>query len=276
MPSNEGNDNVALEVDDSFQQNDNKNIHNDDSNSSLDLKDLRDNNINLKDLPLNDDSYLNSAIGKDEVFDDISLKNNKLKYTNNGDKKSRLDTIKTNININNEKFKSLANFNPNNIMNNSTNLSSYVDDNSLFDLKASQQLSVVNSNTSVPLSEEETNLINIENEPRYEFTENSEFTDIDLEDQDQVENIVNKFVNSPEFNESELNSQYQEYDDDEYALLVDDEAILKSLYNIDNGMAILLNRVKQNCNSCKVIILNIKFFQLIYIFSLYIYIYLIF
>jgi len=48
-----------------------------------------------------------------------------------------------------------------------------------------------------------------------------------------------------------LNQFEDDYDIDD--VFVDDDMILKSLLNIDNGTTVLLNRVKQNCNSCKVI-----------------------
>ncbi|ORX83149.1 RhoGAP-domain-containing protein [Anaeromyces robustus] len=243
-----GNKIATLEVTDSLDQIDNKDIPNDDSNSSLDLKVTH---INLTDLSLKDDSYLNSAIGKNQVFDDFTLKKENLKH--NDDEFNLADKIKTNININSASLNTLASFNSNNMLNNSTNLNSYFDDGSLFDLKASHQLSIVNSNTTIHVSEDNHNLNR--NGPR-EVTENPEFIDIDLEDP-ELQNRKNGVNNSTEPQETELNeenlNEYNDYDAvDEF--LIDDEIILKSLLNIDNGTTVLLNRVKQNCNSCKEII----------------------
>jgi len=259
---------ATLEVNNEMQQNDDNNIQDNDSISSLDLK----GHINLTDLPLNDDSYLNSAIEKEKLFDDISLKKNKIKYKNNNDDNDDdndnnndndndtklLNKVKTNININSASLNTLASYNSSNVLNRSTNLNSYIDDGSMFDLKASHQLSIVNSNTTINVSEENHNMNNELKEPHHELTEN-EFIDIDLED--KVENMVKELTDSTDLQDSELNyqdktNQYEEYDVND--ILVNSDMILKSLLNIDNGSTVLLNRVKQNCNSCKEITTFLK------------------
>eukprot|EP00833_Pecoramyces_ruminatium_P010358 jgi/Orpsp1_1/1184390/evm.model.c7180000089324.1 len=245
MASSEGDSKIAtLEIESEIQQIDNNDIQN---------EDLKDTHINLADLSLNDDSYLNSAIGKDKVFDNFTLKKNKYKYNDNEDDFRLVDKIKTNININSASLNTLASFNSNsnNMLSNSTNLNSYIDDGSLFDLKTSHQLSVVNSNTTIHVTEENRNSNNELNEPHHDLTEN-EFIDIDLED--KVDRMVNELNDSTDLHDTELSNQdnvyqYDEYDVDD--LLVDDDMILKALLNIDNGTTVLLNRVKQNCSSCK-------------------------
>jgi len=253
-PSNEPDTNVAsLDLNDTYLDvEEDNNVPNDDSTSSLDLKVTH---INLSDLPLNDDSYLNSAIGKDKVFDDFSLKKNK--YNKDNDEYPLTDKIKTNININSASLNTLASFNSSNMLSNSTNLNSYIDDGSLFDLKASHQLSIVNSNTTINVSEDNHNATH--NEPQ-ELTENSEFIDIDLNQ--ETPNGMNT-SDSSEFkdakyvpNDSNINQYDDDFDLDD--ILIDDNMILKSLLNIDNGTTVLLNRVKQNCNSCKEVINFLK------------------
>ena len=250
MQNSEGNTKVTtINDDDSFEKIDKNNTQNDDS-----ISDLKVTQINLSDLQLNDDSYLNSAIGKNKVFDDYTIKKNKFKYKDEDDEFRLADKIKTNININSASLNTLANFNSNNMLSNCTNLSSYINDGSLLDLKTSHQLSIVNSNTTIHVSDDKYNSNNVLNEPHPELTENSDFIDIDLED--KVEKMVNELPDNFPTNETELENQdninqYNELDFDD--MLIDDETILKSLLNIDNGITVLLNRLKQNCNSCKVI-----------------------
>ncbi|KAG4101737.1 hypothetical protein H8356DRAFT_265050 [Neocallimastix lanati (nom. inval.)] len=255
MQNSEGNTKVTtINDDDSFEKIDKNNTQNDDS-----ISDLKVTQINLSDLQLNDDSYLNSAIGKNKVFDDYTIKKNKFKYKDEDDEFRLADKIKTNININSASLNTLANFNSNNMLSNCTNLSSYINDGSLLDLKTSHQLSIVNSNTTIHVSDDKYNSNNVLNEPHPELTENSDFIDIDLED--KVEKMVNELPDNFPTNETELENQdninqYNELDFDD--MLIDDETILKSLLNIDNGITVLLNRLKQNCNSCKEIISFLK------------------
>jgi len=61
MPSNEDDSNIVALMD---------SYH----DVEEDLSSTEKTNINLTDLSLNDDSYLNSAIGKDKVFNDFTLK----------------------------------------------------------------------------------------------------------------------------------------------------------------------------------------------------------
>ncbi|OUM62602.1 hypothetical protein PIROE2DRAFT_11086, partial [Piromyces sp. E2] len=246
IPSNEAD--TSIELHDTYHDINENDIPKDDSNSSLDLKVTH---INLTDLSLNDDSYLNSAIGKDQVFQDYTIK--KEKYMKENDDYGLAEKIKTNININSASLNTLASTNSNNMLSNGINLSSYIDDGSLFDLKASHHYSVINSNTTINVSEEH----NVNNN---EFTENSDFIDIDLEDKD-VSNEL-KATDSSEFKDAEydddpnINQYDDDYDFDD--VFVDDDMILKSLLNIDNGTTVLLNRVKQNCNSCKEVISFLK------------------
>jgi len=239
---------TSVELHDTYHDIDESNIPNDDSNSSLDLKVTH---INLTDLSLNDDSYLNSAIGKDQVFQDYTLK--KEKYMKDNDDYGFADKIKTNININSASLNTLASNGSNNFLSNGSNLDSYIDDGSIFNLKSSHQFSIINSNTTINVSEEH-------NANNNEFTENSEFIDIDLEDKDI--SVELKATDSSEFKDAEYGEDdpnINQYDDD-YDLddvFVDDDMILKSLLNIDNGTTVLLNRVKQNCNSCKVMEIHI-------------------
>jgi len=245
IPSNEADTNIdSLDLLDTYHDVDTNELPNDDSNS-LDLKVTH---INLSDLHLNDDSYLNSAIGKDQVFQDYTDKKEILK--DDDDDFELSNKIKTNININSASLNTLASANSNNMLSNNSNLNSYLDDDSLFDLKASHQFSIINSNATIHVSEDH-------NLNGNEFTENSDFIDIDLEDKDISRQL--KASDSSEFkdveyddNEQNLNQYEDDYDLDD--VFVDDDMILKSLLNIDNGITVLLNRVKQNSNSCKEVI----------------------
>ncbi|ORX46447.1 RhoGAP-domain-containing protein [Piromyces finnis] len=227
------------------------------SKDDMDSLDLKMTHINLTDLSLKDDSYLNSAIGKDQVFQDFAIKPEKFNNLKEeeDDFGGLVDKIKTNININSASLNTLACMNSNNMLSNGSNLNSYINDGSLFDLKASHQFSIINSNTTINVSEDHD--MNNTNE----FTENSEFIDIDLEDKDTSNEL--KTTDSSEFkdvdaeyNDSNINQYEDDYDLDD--VFVDDDTILKSLLNIDNGTTVLLNRVKQNCNTCKEVISFLK------------------